>query len=56
MVKVGGKRKKVKYAKTHKFYEIRGKLQKVEGGNNKFPKIGGEMYCWRKQGGIRNSQ
>jgi len=39
MVKLGGKRKQIKYVKTRKLNEIRGKFAKV-GENNKFPEIG----------------
>ena len=50
MVKVGGNEKHIKYVKTCKFYEIRGKFAKV-GGNDNFPKIEGKCTETAKIGG-----
>jgi len=50
MVKPGGKRKNLKYVKTRKFYENRGKILKV-GGNNNFREIGGKCIEIAKIGG-----
>ena len=50
MVKLGGNETHVNYVKTLKFYEIRGKFQKVAEEVVILPKQGG-VYCLPKIGG-----